>query len=65
MIRVSRLKGREFVVNAELIKYIESIPDTIITLINNERILVSESMDEVIRRILEYRRTSRLMPETV
>ena len=63
MIKVSRLKGREFVLNAERIKYVEATPDTIITLTDNERIMVAESVDEIIRRVLEYRRLSRLLPD--
>lgn len=63
MIKVSRLKGKEFVVNADMIKYVESTPDTLITLLNNERVMVAESVDEVVRRVLEFRRAARLMPE--
>lgn len=63
MIKVSRLKGKEFVVNADMIKYVEATPDTLITLVNNERVMVAESVDEVVRRVLEFRRAARLMPE--
>ncbi len=63
MIKVSRLKGKEFVINANMIKYVEATPDTVITLISNERLLVAESVDDIIRRIVEYQRISRLMPE--
>jgi len=45
-------------VNADQIKYIESTPDTIITLMNNEKILVTDSIDEVIRKVVEFRRVS-------
>ena len=56
MIRVKRLNGKEFLINAELIKLVEATPDTIITLINNEKHVVVESMDEVVERLIEYRR---------
>jgi flagellar protein FlbD len=48
----------EIVVNADQIKYVESTPDTIITLMNNEKILVIDSMDEVIRKVVEFKRIS-------
>jgi flagellar protein FlbD len=49
-------------VNAEMIQYVESKPDTIITLSTKDRILVKESMDEVIGRIIEYGRALRTFP---
>jgi flagellar protein FlbD len=62
MIRLTRLNDRAFVLNGELIKYIEETPDTIITLVNNERILVKESADVVIDRVIAYGRTLRSLP---
>jgi flagellar protein FlbD len=59
MIRVTRLNGHAFVVNAELIKMIEAKPDTAILLINGDRILVRESVDEVVKRAVEYGRSVR------
>lgn len=59
MIKVSRLNGKEFVVNAELIKFMESTPDTVITLNNQEKIVVREPVEEVIRRVIDYNRTIR------
>ena len=44
MIKLSRLDGEEFVLNAELIRYVESRPDTFITLTNGDRVVVRESM---------------------
>jgi flagellar protein FlbD len=61
MIKVSRLNGKEFVVNAELIQYIEATPDTVITLVNHEKLVVKEPVDEIVRRIVEYGRTLRTM----
>ena len=58
MIKLTRLNETEIVVNADQIKYIESTPDTIITLMNNEKILVTDSIDEVIRKVVEFRRVS-------
>jgi flagellar protein FlbD len=61
MIKVSRLNGKEFVVNAELIQYIEATPDTVITLVNHEKLVVKEPVDEIVRRIVEYGRSLRSM----
>jgi flagellar protein FlbD len=47
------------VVNADLIKMIESTPDTIVTLINGDSIIVKESSDEVVRRSIDYQRQVR------
>jgi len=59
MITVTRLNGKEFIVNAELIKLLESTPDTMITLLNGERLLVKESLEEVVKRAVEYGRSLR------
>ncbi len=56
MIRLTRLNGKVFVVNAELIEIMEETPDTVVTLNNGNRFVVSESVDEVINRIVEYRK---------
>lgn len=62
MIRVTRLNGEEFIVNAELIRFIESRPDTFITLTTEDRFVVRESGEEVVRRAIEYARSIRLVP---
>ena len=56
MIRLTRLNGEEFVLNAELIRYVEQRPDTFITLTTGESLVVRQSMDEVVRRAVEYHR---------
>ncbi len=61
MIRLTRLDGEAFILNAELIKYIEQRPDTFITLTSNDRIVVAETPEEVMRRTLEYHRNKRLV----
>jgi len=62
MIRVTRLNGEPFLVNAELIKYVEARPDTFLTLATNDRVVVRESMDQVLASILDYQRSKRLLP---
>ena len=59
MIALTRLDHRVLVLNAELIKMIEAAPDTIITLINGDTIMVQESVDEVVRRAIDYQRQVR------
>lgn len=58
MIKLSKLKGNdnEFVLNSDLIETIEETPDTVITLTTGKKILVDESMDEIVRKVMDYRR---------
>lgn len=62
MIKLTRLDGEEFLLNAELIKYVEVRPDTFITLTTNDRLVVTETPEEVLRRTLEYQRCKRMLP---
>ena len=62
MIRVTRLNGKDFVLNAELIETIDETPDTLITLVGGKKYIVKEKFDEVIEKIIEYRRLCRLLP---
>lgn len=55
MIKVKRLNGKEFVINSDLILYIEETPDTVITLTNGQKVVVSESIDDVINKVLAFR----------
>ena len=57
MIKVTRLKSQdEYVLNAELIETIEETPDTVITLTSGRKLIVEDSMDQVVRKIMDYRR---------
>jgi len=49
-------KKGEFILNAEIIETIEQTPDTVITLINGKKLIVEESMEEVVRQVMTYRR---------
>jgi flagellar protein FlbD len=55
MIELTRLNGSRLVVNCDLIKYAESAPDTVLTLITGEKLVVLEPSSEVSLRTLEYR----------
>ncbi len=59
MITLTRLNKRVVVINAELIKMLEETPDTLVTLINGDTMMVSESVDEVVRRAIDYQRQIR------
>lgn len=65
MITVTRLNGKPLVINAELIRTVESNPDTTIKLINGDHIIVRESMQDVVDKAIEYGRSLRkLLPPT-
>ena len=58
MIHVTRLNGTKLVVNAEMIEFVESTPDTIISMNTGKKIIVRDSVDEVVSKIIEYQRES-------
>ena len=60
MIRLTRLNQRPLVVNSDLIEFIENAPDTVITLVTGDKLMVRESADEILDQIVEFRR--RLLP---
>jgi len=62
MIKVTKLNGRELVVNADLIEFIETIPDTLISLTTGRKIMVLEEMDHVIQMALAYRSMAKIYP---
>jgi len=57
MIELTRLNNRPLVVNSDLIKFVERAPDTVITLITGEKIVVHETVEEVLRRFVAFRRS--------
>jgi flagellar protein FlbD len=60
LITLHRFNSRkEFVLNAEAIKFVEETPDTVITLMNNEKILVDEPVSDVIKSVIRYARSIR------
>lgn len=61
MIAVTKLNGQRFVVNADLIRYVESIPDTMITLSSGDKVMVQESLDDVVHLAIEYHRQVRFL----
>ena len=57
MIQLTRINGVEVVVNADLIEFVETTPDTLVTLFTGKKIPVRESADEVVARVVSYRRS--------
>lgn len=55
MINLSKLNGNPMVVNSDLIKTAEASPDTMLTLISGEKLIVRESLEEVTEQVLAYR----------
>jgi flagellar protein FlbD len=56
MIQLTRLNNSKLTINSDLIKFVEQSPDTVITLLNGEKILVQEPANEVVKRVVEFRR---------
>jgi len=56
MIRLTRLNRSSFVLNCELIESIESTPDTIISTINGKKLVVLETIEEIVERVIQYKR---------
>ncbi len=56
MIQVTRLNGATYFINAELIQSVEATPDTVITLINHEKVVVKESVPKIIEEFIHYQR---------
>ena len=59
MITLTRLNGSEFILNAEKIRCIETTPDTLISCDSGEKVVVRETMQEVVRRSIDYTRRTR------
>jgi len=56
MIKVTRLNGTQLCINSDLIEYIESTPDTTVTMTTGHKLIVRESVQEVIDEVVGYKR---------
>jgi len=56
MIKITRLNNVEQIINSELIEFIDSTPDTNITMTTGRKIIVRESVDEIINRVVAYKK---------
>lgn len=55
MILLTRLDNSKVLVNLETVKFIESTPDTLISFVNGDSVMVQESLEEIDRRVVEYK----------
>lgn len=55
MIKLTRLDGREVVINSDLVVTVEATPDTVVTLTTGDRIMVKENVEDVIERAVAFR----------
>ncbi len=62
MIHLTRFDGSDYVLNADLIEFVEALPDTHITLVTGKKLLTRESADEVIARVVAYRQQPGSLP---
>ena len=56
MIAVKKINGEEILVNCDLIEMIEFSPHAVMTLTTGEKIIVDETRDEILRKVIEYKR---------
>jgi flagellar protein FlbD len=56
MIQVTRINRTPLVLNSDLIEHVEATPDTVISLTNGQKFMVLESADEVIRKVIRFRK---------
>jgi flagellar protein FlbD len=59
MILITRRNGSQFYVNAEMVQYVESTPDTVITLVDKSILVVREQAEVVVQRMIEYQQKVR------
>jgi flagellar protein FlbD len=65
MIRLTRINHVPLVLNSDLIEHVEVTPDTVIAMTSGQKFMVLESADEVIQRVVDFRRALANRPETV
>lgn len=56
MIKLTRLNGQPIMVNADLIESVETTPDTVITLVSGNKLIVKDSMDQIQEQIVQFKR---------
>lgn len=55
MIKVTRFDQSELIVNADLIEFIEQTPDTVISMLTGRKVVVRETAEEIVKRVLAFR----------
>jgi len=56
MIVLTKINKALIAVNSDLIQYVEETPDTVITMTNNDKVVVQEGMTEIIQKVVHFRR---------
>ena len=56
MIALTRLNGKVFILNSDLIEFLEATPDTVVSLSTGKKVVVTEEVDEIIERIVKYKK---------
>jgi flagellar protein FlbD len=64
MIRLTRINRVPLVLNSDLIEHVEVTPDTVIAMTTGQKFIVMESADEVIQKVIEFRRSIAGIPAT-
>lgn len=54
MIELTKLDSKSIILNLDLVKYIEAIPDTLVVFLNGDSIIVKESLDDIQRKTIEF-----------
>lgn len=65
MVTVTRFNKTRFVINADWIETVESTPDTVITLTNGKKFVVAESVEEIIKQVIEYKQKTFILNRTI
>jgi flagellar protein FlbD len=65
MIRLTRINHAPLVLNADMIEHVEITPDTVIAMMNGQKFMVAESAEEVIQKVIDFRRAIANLPEIV
>ena len=56
MIHLTRINHASMILNSDLIEHIEATPDTVISLINGQKMVVLDTADEIVRKVINFRR---------
>ena len=63
MIKLTRFNRTNYVLNCDLIEMVESTPDTVITTITGKKYLVAETVEEIVEKVIEYKKKIQLIEE--
>jgi flagellar protein FlbD len=64
MIHLTRLNRSPVIINSDLIEHIDANPDTVISLTSGQKFMVLETTDEVVQKVIDFRRVIQLPPNS-